>query len=1196
MGSNCKANSGAVTRTRTGPNVIGLGVPCHMMLVLQTPQQGPGMRTAFKRVKNLMTTTATSTAFPPAVWLAAGLMAGTSTNALADDPIMMPLVHLNQNPDTREYSRLGVWVGINGSAPRLYMFDTGSDQFNGQVDPKANVRPVSEAQVYAYGDGTYGNLVQQVEADKLSYHPSKDESSVFDSSSKHYLGRTVDIIYTKNSSQLNDDVKLSNEPVRDGTGKILTDSNGNPYFADLNARKKIEIGSPAESDGTFGTFGAGDFIYKSSANSNAVGGVTTSGYVVAANANLDGATTPGCAPCNIINLNPNLRAQFASLIPWGTNNDGSGSERPNFPGSGAHASNQYEGNYEYTFKFTVNGVRKTVTINGPILLDTGTPNAVYLSQTEAIEKLKAAGLDIKENNDRDPNNGIIDGFSVQKRGDGESFFEFKNIKLSRLSGEDKGSGLILGLPFFHNNSVIYDLENQATGYSPYFVSANNFTTDAAGVDAFQLNRVTAQTGSEGWLGLAGVVSGSGALTLDPKTNVRMTNTNTYTGATYIEDDALLFLAGMGSIEQSAKVVVNGTLNISQHGNGNPYWGISDAYNDTRIRSLSGTGAVKLGNRTLVLTAANGTFSGSIHDLDSQNNNIGGALSIVGGLQTLSGKNDFSGMTTVGPGAALLLASTGSISHDAITFGLLENDGRIDGVAEASKGGVVAGAGSFGAVNVTAGGVVEPGSALDPSRSVDTLTVTGDFAQQAGSLYNAGLGKSSDLIDVNGNAVIDSGSHIQLLRQGTPSIDVRYTLLSAAGGVSGTYGGLTGALAADAPFVDFELVYDANNVYLDTSRTGTTFANVASTFNQRSVAAAAEALGAGNVIQDNILFLTTPEARSAFDQLSGEIHASIPGVLIEDSHFVRDAAGDRIRAAFDGVAASTVPIMAYGPDGPELVPATSENFAVWGRGFGAWGHLDADGNAARLERSTGGLLTGGDAAVGESWRLGLITGYSHTSFHVDDRASSGSSENYHLGLYAGTQHGNLGFRSGFAYTWHRIETDRSVMFPGFADSLSADYNAGTFQAFGELGYRIDTASAAFEPYANLAYVKFDADGFSEEGGAAALSSSNLSSNTTFTTLGLRASTELTFGTVNATARGGLGWRHAFGDVRPETGVGFAGNSSFVIEGVPIARNSALLEAGLDLNLSGRATLGVAYQGQIASDAQEHGFNARLGVNF
>ncbi|TIT50398.1 MAG: autotransporter domain-containing protein, partial [Mesorhizobium sp.] len=60
--------------------------------------------------------------------------------------------------------------------------------------------------------------------------------------------------------------------------------------------------------------------------------------------------------------------------------------------------------------------------------------------------------------------------------------------------------------------------------------------------------------------------------------------------------------------------------------------------------------------------------------------------------------------------------------------------------------------------------------------------------------------------------------------------------------------------------------------------------------------------------------------------------------------------------------------------------------------------------------------------------------------------------------------------------------------------------------------INTASASFEPYANLAYVNFDADGFTEKGGAAALSSGDRSSDTAFTTLGLRASTVLTLGRI------------------------------------------------------------------------------------
>nr|WP_180882938.1 autotransporter domain-containing protein [Mesorhizobium loti] len=1156
--------------------------------------RGLKMRPYFGVTRFLATTTAMTAGVLPSIFLTAGLVAGSATNALADDPVLMPLEHI-KDPGGNNI-RLGIRVGIGGSAPRVYMFDTGSDQFNAQIDPKATVTPTGELEVYPYGDGTYGYLVQKVQAQGLSYYDA-DGKSVHNSKPGLIIGKTVDAIYTKTSAQLKLDktIRLSTEEVKDSQGNILKDRNGDPFYADLNAREMNQNGQPGESDGTFGTFGAGDFLSTGSANSSALGGDTKTGYIIAANANLDQAATPGCAPCTILNLNSNVRAQFSTFIPWNVK-PGDGS-RPNFPGSDAPASTQFEGEYTYTFKFTVAGVEKSVSVNGPILLDTGTPNEVFLTQKGAIAALEKEGLVLKENNDTDDQNGKIESFLVKKAGEDASVFEFKNIKLSRQSGETKGNGIILGLPFFHSNSVMYDLEQRATAYTPLFVSADNFTTDVGTNGQKHLGRITTKMGNYGLLGIAGIISGSGSLTLDPRTFVRMTNANTYTGATSIGNEAYLSLAGLGSIEHSSKVIADGTLDISQKGNANAFWGISDSENIARIRSLGGgsTGTVQLGNRTLTLTAANDTFAGSITDLDNQKKSWGGQLLIAGGVQTLSGKNDFSGMTTVNAGAGLRLAETGSITHDVTTSGVLGNDGQVGGSALASAGGIVAGAGRYGMVTIAGGGIVAPGSALDSRKTVSVLTVDGNFVQQSGSLYQAELATSADLIEIGGNATIENGAQIELLRQGTASVDTRYTLLTAAGGVAGIYG-LTGTLVGDSPFVDFALTYDAKNVYLDTSRTNTAFADVAETFNQRSTAKAASALGAGNPINANILFLTRLEARNAFNQLSGEIHASVQSALTDDSHFVRDAASDRIRSAFDGVNASAVTVTAYGPGGPELVPATSERFAVWGSAFGAWGRLDGDGNAASLKRSNGGFMVGGDAAVAENWRLGLLTGYSHTSFDADERSASGSSKNYHLGLYAGTQHGNFGFRSGLAYTWHRIKTQRSVAFPSFSDSLSSVYDAGTFQAFGELGYRVDTASASFEPYANLAYVNLDTGEFTEKGGAAALSSEGRSSNTTFTTLGLRASTGLSLGSVQATARGGLAWRHAFGDRMPGVDVAFTNGSFFAVEGTPIARNAALIEAGLDMNLTEQATLGIAYQGQLASGAQEHGFNAKLAVRF
>ena len=54
--------------------------------------------------------------------------------------------------------------------------------------------------------------------------------------------------------------------------------------------------------------------------------------------------------------------------------------------------------------------------------------------------------------------------------------------------------------------------------------------------------------------------------------------------------------------------------------------------------------------------------------------------------------------------------------------------------------------------------------------------------------------------------------------------------------------------------------------------------------------------------------------------------------------------------------------------------------------------------------------------------------------------------------------------------------------------------------------------------------------------------------------------------------------------------------FVIAGVPIARDSLLAEAGLDLAIGRNATLGVSYVGQIASNVPDHAAKGKFSWRF
>ncbi len=670
--------------------------------------------------------------------------------------------------------------------------------------------------------------------------------------------------------------------------------------------------------------------------------------------------------------------------------------------------------------------------------------------------------------------------------------------------------------------------------------------------------------------------------------------------------------------------------------------IANRADDIAIGSLSGDGTVDLGSHALTLggLGKNDTLGGTIKNGASS---IGGSLIKAGmGTLTLTGANTYTGGTTVNAGTLQLGngGTGGSIVGDvriapAGTFAFNRGDnfafggvftgggaldmkgaGRVDltGNSAAFAGTTNINAGTLsvngalgGALNVMSGGrlqgtgtvgttTIASGATIAPGNSIGTLTVDGDIAFAAGSIYEAEINPAldGDLIDASGRATINGGTVHAVKAGGVYTPGSRWTIIGADGGVTGTFGNLT----QNMPFVDLALAYDANKVYIDATRNATSFCDAAQTGNQCATGNGLESTGTGNPLYD--VFAALPDkgsARQALAALSGEIHASTKSALIEDSHFVRDAMNDRLRAAFQGVGASAAPVLAYGQGGPALAsPAAPGRIAAWGKAFGSWGSFDGNGDAAGLDTSTGGFFTGVDGLVNDKVRLGAMAGYSHTSFDADGQPSSGSSENYHLGLYGGTQWDKLALRSGLGYTWHDVKTSRSVAFTGFADRLKGGYKAGTFQAFGELGYRLDTPAVSFEPYANLAYVNLKTDGLVEEGGAAALTSRGETSDTVFTTLGLRASTGFTLGAMNATAHGALGWRHAYGDIVPTSRHAFSGGDAFTIAGVPIAKDSAVISAGLDFNLTETATFGIAYQGQLASDAREHGVNARLNVKF
>lgn len=202
-------------------------------------------------------------------------------------------------------------------------------------------------------------------------------------------------------------------------------------------------------------------------------------------------------------------------------------------------------------------------------------------------------------------------------------------------------------------------------------------------------------------------------------------------------------------------------------------------------------------------------------------------------------------------------------------------------------------------------------------------------------------------------------------------------------------------------------------------------------------------------------------------MSGDMHASIKMAALEDSGFIREAAIDRLRTR-QRIWQRT----SWRPDeqtGGGCTPEGEER-AAWGQVFGSWDHID--GNAVRLKRDIGGFV-----GAGTGVRAGLARGRPGRLQPRQRRHRCAQRQrqdrHYHLGLY------------GASHSWNKTDISRSVVFAGFADSVSAKYDSTATQLFGELGHRIDAGAVALEPFAGLAHVRVKSDTFFERGGPAAL---------------------------------------------------------------------------------------------------------------
>ncbi|GGA44220.1 autotransporter outer membrane beta-barrel domain-containing protein [Dyella nitratireducens] len=1078
----------------------------------------------------------------------------------SSQPTTIPLDVISESGGGVAEDRLGINIGVNGAAPEEYIFDTGSTAFNIDVGSNSNgqawfpivsgvpITPTSPA-LTLYGDGTYGNLGANTTVSSVQFYSSSSNSVA----ASFANGQGIPVLI--NQGNVATATSLGGDQAGAQVGYYLPtygysftfaeiakyglNTQGEvPIYLDATWQQNLNQGIGPEDGGTFklfGIFGAGEF-----GSDSVLGNLTTSGYIVAANAEL--GTPQNCSGCGhvILNLTPALRAQFLSLVPW------NGGSQSTFPLSGAPVSaNQFD----LAFAYTLNGGKYSATLQ--TLLDSGTPT-IYLNDAGLLAGETAAGH-------VDANGNEIPGVTLTMTGsaagaqptsiatgnDGSG--DLSNVVTPGSNPYTSPGQALYGISFFFNNSVMYDLQNQETGYTPFFVSIDPISTTGG-------YTISAAMPPQG---IAGIISGNGPLMVASGGMAQLTGANTYTGATQIAQGGWLGLAGPGTIADSSGVQADGTLDISR------------VSAPALIQSLSGAGNVALGANTLELTNASGTFAGVLAD-GGLVGGTGGSLVIAQGMETLTGSNTFTGSTGISPAGGLTL--NGSLAGSVLDAGLLEGHGTIGG-------------------GLVVTGVIAPGNG---SGTYQTLTVVGNYLQNADSTYVAQVnlaqpGTSSQIM-VQGKAVVASGAQLSLLAS-PPSqlytLGTRYTLLSAAQGLTGTYT-LSGNTSLSAT-LGISTVYDADHFYLDVIQQHALI-DAGYTRNQVATLAALQSLPASSASFIAVSNLATDEAiRHAADILSGDLHASVQSSFFDDSRLIRDAVTERLRLAAlpdDQASAST----------EQKTQTRANGLTWWGQFVGSWDRLDGNGNAATLSDTIGGFLLGADMPLGDHARVGLASGYTQTGFQASQRGATGNSDDAYLSVYAGTQLGSLALRAGAAYTQHSLTMNRSLVLPDMSEATWSRNKAYTAQVFGEAGYAFAFKAATLEPFAQAAHVALNSDGFQERGGASALSGSGSNHAVTYTTLGAHVNTHFAFNGDAFTAYGTLGWRHASGYVEPYNVMAFANSDPFTVQGVPIARNALVVDAGLMVQVTPAVSFSVAYDGQLAHRAVDSGFKGGVTWRF
>ncbi|HEY3901701.1 MAG TPA: autotransporter domain-containing protein [Chthoniobacter sp.] len=509
-------------------------------------------------------------------------------------------------------------------------------------------------------------------------------------------------------------------------------------------------------------------------------------------------------------------------------------------------------------------------------------------------------------------------------------------------------------------------------------------------------------------------------------------------------------------------------------------------------------------------------------------------------------------------------------------------------------------------NLINGGTVQPGDA--PGQ----IHVTGSYVQTPTGRLTIEIGglafNQHSLLSVDGSAQL--GGTLQLVPIAGYKLERNHpvTFLTASGGVFGRFATVLDGFTSDT-ILQPTVIYSRNNVALEAVQGSfAQFAQAAGlTPNERAVAAGLDSAAANprfNSLFDYLDNRQLGKLPADFDRISPEGLTSIFTIstaYAQQQSLNLQRRTDDIRSGAGWITGPTLAINGNNPsysgpldittgvtdngnagptgaDGKEVKEdkglATEHPWGAFVSGTGEWVNVSGTDNARGYDLTSGGFTLGVDYRVTSNFAIGLAAGYTGTTADLNDHGRvwvNGGKLGLYSTVFSGGWYADMAGFGGY----NGYDTRRSAL----QGEARGNTHGGEVDALFGTGYDFTKGNFTFGPTATFDYTYAGVDGFTEHDSLAPLNIHGGNEDSLRTAFGLKVSYDWKLGGVIIKPELRAAWQHEFGDATYALDSSFANGSPFNVSGPRFGRDSALLGAGVAVQLTERCTAYLYYDGNI-----------------